>query len=175
MFLPGTASCLQGLLDRLAGLCDTIVFPAALRSYLRGGRPRSNREGLVNLAPSDRTNRFYYQWTIPKKDALILAKADDPEFRRAWITRVTDHDGIGDSEGGIRKWYKLSEAAGLNTDDVASLRYVLPGARFAVGLLLTLPVWAAGTYHLKRRCCFGSKLTRKSADTESPYTDPYVR
>jgi len=30
MFLPGTASCLQGLLDRLAGLCDTIVFPAAL-------------------------------------------------------------------------------------------------------------------------------------------------
>ena len=23
-------------------------------------------------------NRFYYQWTIPKKDALILAKADDP-------------------------------------------------------------------------------------------------
>ena len=59
-------------------------------------------------------NRFYYQWTIPKKDALILAKADDPEFRRAWITRITDHDGIGDSEGGIRKWYKLSEAAGLD-------------------------------------------------------------
>ena len=59
-------------------------------------------------------NRFYYQWTIPKKDALILAKADDPEFRRAWITRITDHDGIGDNEGGIRKWYKLSEAAAVS-------------------------------------------------------------
>src|SRR6204780_682509 len=54
-------------------------------------------------------NRFYYQSTIPKKDALILAKADAPEFRRAWITRITDHDGIDDREGGIRKWYKLSE------------------------------------------------------------------
>ena len=83
-------------------------------------------------------NRFYYQWTIPKKDALILAKADDPEFRRAWITRITDHDGIGDSEGGIRKWYKLSEAAGLDVADVASLRYVLPGVRFAVDAYLHL-------------------------------------
>jgi len=83
-------------------------------------------------------NRFYYQWTIPKKDALILAKADDPEFRRAWITRITDHDGIGVSEGGIRKWYKLSEAAGLDVADVASLRYVLPGVRFAVDAYLHL-------------------------------------
>ena len=83
-------------------------------------------------------NRFYYQWTIPKKDALILAKADDPEFRRAWITRITDHDGIDDREGGIRKWYKLSEAAGLDVADVASLRYVLPGVRFAVDAYLHL-------------------------------------
>jgi len=83
-------------------------------------------------------NRFYYQWTIPKKDALILAKADDPDFRRAWITRIIDHDGMGDSEGGIRKWYKLSEAAGLEVADVASLRYVLPGVRFAVDAYLHL-------------------------------------
>ena len=83
-------------------------------------------------------NRFYYQWTIPKKDALILAKADDPEFRRAWITRITDHDGIGDSAGGISKWCKLSEAAGLDPADVVSLRYVLPGVRFAVDAYLHL-------------------------------------
>ncbi len=83
-------------------------------------------------------NRFYYQWIIPKKDALILAKADDPEFRRAWISRITDHDGIGDSAGGIRKWYQLAEAAGLDAADVASLRYVLPGARFAVDAYLNL-------------------------------------
>lgn len=77
-------------------------------------------------------NRFYYQWSIPKKDATILAKADDRDFRRAWITRITDHDGTGESEGGIRKWYRLAEAAGLDPADVASLRYVLPGVRFAV-------------------------------------------
>ena len=38
-------------------------------------------------------NRFYYQCMIPKKDAAILAKADDADFRRAWITRIVDHDG----------------------------------------------------------------------------------
>ena len=55
-----------------------------------------------------------------------------------WITRIIDHDGMGDSEGGIRKWYKLSEAAGLEVADVASLRYVLPGVRFAVDAYLDL-------------------------------------
>jgi pyrroloquinoline-quinone synthase len=83
-------------------------------------------------------NRFYYQWSIPKKDATILAKADDREFRRAWISRITDHDGIGDVEGGISKWYRLAEAAGLEVADVASLRYVLPGARFAVDAYVNL-------------------------------------
>ncbi|MGH2668823.1 MAG: pyrroloquinoline-quinone synthase PqqC, partial [bacterium] len=38
-------------------------------------------------------NRFYYQAMIPKKDAVILGKADDPAFRRAWIHRIIDHDG----------------------------------------------------------------------------------
>jgi pyrroloquinoline-quinone synthase len=77
-------------------------------------------------------NRFYYQWSIPKKDATILAKADDRDFRREWIRRITDHDGTGESEGGISKWYRLGEAAGLDAADVARLRYVLPGVRFAV-------------------------------------------
>jgi pyrroloquinoline-quinone synthase len=83
-------------------------------------------------------NRFYYQWSIPKKDATILAKADDREFRRAWISRITDHDGVGDTEGGISKWYRLAEAAGLDRADVASLRYVLPGVRFAVDAYINL-------------------------------------
>jgi pyrroloquinoline-quinone synthase len=83
-------------------------------------------------------NRFYYQWSIPRKDSVILAKADDPEFRRAWITRITDHDGIDGSEGGIAKWYRLAEAAGLKAADVASLRYVLPGVRFAVDAYVRL-------------------------------------
>ncbi len=83
-------------------------------------------------------NRFYYQWIIPKKDAAILAKADESEFRRAWITRIIDHDGSGDREGGLSKWLTLAEAAGLNPDDVRSFRFVLPGVRFAVDAYLHL-------------------------------------
>ena len=31
-------------------------------------------------------NRYYYQTRIPVKDASILAKSPDAQFRRAWIT-----------------------------------------------------------------------------------------
>jgi pyrroloquinoline-quinone synthase len=60
-------------------------------------------------------NRFYYQLAIPIKDAAIL-----------------DHDGTQGDEGGIEAWLRLGEACGLKRDDVLSLRYVLPGVRFAV-------------------------------------------
>jgi len=83
-------------------------------------------------------NRFYYQTMIPRKDAVILAKADDPEFRRDWITRIIDHDGTADREGGLSKWLRLAEAAQLDRNEVASLRWVLPGARFAVDAYLNL-------------------------------------
>jgi pyrroloquinoline-quinone synthase len=83
-------------------------------------------------------NRFYYQAIIPKKDAIILAKADDPAFRRVWIQRILDHDGTGEDTGGINKWLVLAEAAGLRREDVASFRFVLPGVRFAVDAYLTL-------------------------------------
>ncbi|MBW8747132.1 MAG: pyrroloquinoline quinone biosynthesis protein C, partial [Acidobacteria bacterium] len=33
-------------------------------------------------------NRYYYQSRIPIKDALVLAKSDDPAFRRAWRKRI---------------------------------------------------------------------------------------
>jgi pyrroloquinoline-quinone synthase len=83
-------------------------------------------------------NRFYYQCMIPKKDAAILAKADDAAFRRAWIGRIVDHDGGADRDGGLSKWLALAEAAGLNREDVQSLRFVLPGVRFAVDAYLRL-------------------------------------
>ena len=38
-------------------------------------------------------NRYYYQSRIPIKDSLLLAKSDDPAFRRAWRKRIIDHDG----------------------------------------------------------------------------------
>ena len=40
-------------------------------------------------------------------------------------------------DGGINKWLVLGEAAGLNRQDMVDLRYVLPGARFAVDAYLT--------------------------------------
>ena len=82
-------------------------------------------------------NRFYYQAIIPKKDAAIMAKVDDPAVRRAWIQRIIDHDGTREGEGGIHKWLVLAEAAGLRREDVESFRFVLPGVRFAVDAYLT--------------------------------------
>src|SRR6185503_18522686 len=43
-----------------------------------------------------------------------------------------DHDGTQGNEGGIEAWLRLGEACGLKRDDVQSLKYVLPGVRFAV-------------------------------------------
>lgn len=77
-------------------------------------------------------NRFYYQISIPRKDAAILANCPDREVRREWVQRILDHDGYGDDEGGIEAWIGLGQAVGLSRDDVTSLRYVVPAARFAV-------------------------------------------
>jgi pyrroloquinoline-quinone synthase len=76
-------------------------------------------------------NRYYYQTRIPVKDAIILSKSDDPTFRRAWSRRLSDHDGEAPGEGGLALWLHLAEAAGLDREEVASCRGVLPGVRFA--------------------------------------------
>jgi pyrroloquinoline-quinone synthase len=76
-------------------------------------------------------NRYYYQTRIPIKDALIVAKSEDPAFRRMWIRRIHDHDGEGEGEGGLALWLKLAEGVGLDREEVASCRSVLPGVRFA--------------------------------------------
>ncbi|WP_420022003.1 pyrroloquinoline-quinone synthase PqqC [Beggiatoa leptomitoformis] len=77
-------------------------------------------------------NRFYYQISIPVKDANVMANCPDREIRRGWVQRILDHDGQGDSEGGIEAWIRLGEACGMKRDDITSLKYVLPGVRFAV-------------------------------------------
>ena len=76
-------------------------------------------------------NRYYYQTRIPIKDALILSKSEDPAFRRMWIRRVHDHDGTAAGEGGLAMWLRLAEGVGLDREEVASCRSVLPGVRFA--------------------------------------------
>jgi len=76
-------------------------------------------------------NRYYYQTRIPIKDAIIVSKSDDPAFRRMWIHRVRDHDGEKEGEGGLSLWLRLADGVGLDSEEVASCRSVLPGVRFA--------------------------------------------
>lgn len=77
-------------------------------------------------------NRWAYQAAIPMKDAAFMSRCSDPAIRRAWRSRIEDHDGGIDEGGGLRRWLKLAEAVGLDPDYVASSRGVLPATRFAV-------------------------------------------
>lgn len=83
-------------------------------------------------------NRYYYQSMIPIKDAVILSRGPDPAFRRAWRKRIVDHDGDGTSDGGIKRWLKLAEAAGLSPEKVKTGDGILPATRFAVNEYLNI-------------------------------------
>ena len=76
-------------------------------------------------------NRYYYQTRIPIKDALIVSKSEDPAFRRLWVHRIRDHDGETEGEGGLAMWLRLADGVGLDREEVASCRSVLPGVRAA--------------------------------------------
>ncbi|WP_433572860.1 pyrroloquinoline-quinone synthase PqqC [Streptomyces sp. CA-251247] len=91
-------------------------------------------EGALSRAELRRwiTNRFHYQRHIPVKDALILAKFDDPALRRSWLRRIQDHDGLVEGEGGIERWLRLGEAAGIDRERLTSGAEVLPGVTLAV-------------------------------------------
>jgi len=83
-------------------------------------------------------NRYYYQSVIPIKDAVILSRSEDPDFRRAWRKRVVDHDGDAPQEGGIERWIRLAEATGLERKRVMRGEEILPGTRYAVDAYLSL-------------------------------------
>lgn len=76
-------------------------------------------------------NRFYYQKSIPLKDASLIGRAEDVALRREWIRRITDHDGRKEGEGGIARWLVLAEGVGLDPDYVRGCTGVLPATRFA--------------------------------------------
>jgi pyrroloquinoline-quinone synthase len=82
-------------------------------------------------------NRYCYQAVIPRKDAMILARAEDPAFRAAWRKRIEDHDGEDGWSGGIARWLHLATSLGLDADTVRSERLALPATRFAVGAYLS--------------------------------------
>jgi coenzyme PQQ biosynthesis protein C len=77
-------------------------------------------------------NRYYYQAMIPLKDAGLIARCEDSALRREWRSRLVDHDGSVEGEGGIARWLKLTSGLGLDPDYVTSTRGILPGTRFAV-------------------------------------------
>ena len=77
-------------------------------------------------------NRYYYQAMIPIKDASLIARCDDSAVRREWRSRLVDHDGEREGDGGIARWLKLTDGLGLEREYVTSLRGLLPGTRYAV-------------------------------------------
>ena len=77
-------------------------------------------------------NRYCYQAAVPRKDAALMSRTDDRALRREWVRRVLDHDGIGDDEGGIQRWLRLTDGLGLERAYVVSMRGALPATRFAV-------------------------------------------
>ena len=77
-------------------------------------------------------NRYYYQASIPAKDASLVARLPTPELRREWRRRLVDHDGDGVHPGGVERWLALTDGLGLERDYVVSLDGLLPGTRFAV-------------------------------------------
>ena len=68
---------------------------------------------------------------VPHQVVIPDNKSEDPAFRRMWIRRVLDHDGETEGEGGLALWLRLAEGVGLDREEVASCRSVLPGVRFA--------------------------------------------
>lgn len=77
-------------------------------------------------------NRYYYQSSIPLKDAVVLSRFRDRQTRIEWRHRIEDHDGFAGSEGGIERWLQLTTGLGLDQAYVESTVGILPATRFAV-------------------------------------------
>ena len=70
-------------------------------------------------------NRYYYQAMIPIKDASLIARCEDSAVRREWRSRLVDHDGEREGDGGIARWLKLTDGLGLDRDYVTSLARIV--------------------------------------------------
>lgn len=77
-------------------------------------------------------NRYLYQAAIPRKDASLIGRCDDPAIRREWRRRLSDHDGDEEGDGGIARWLVLTDSLGLPRSTVMSGTLALPATRFAV-------------------------------------------
>lgn len=125
-------------------MTETLLTPAGMRDALHG----IGAERYHNLHPFHKKlhggalsrgqvqawalNRFYYQSRIPAKDATLLARLPTPDLRRAWRSRLVDHDGAEAGQGGVNRWLRLAEGVGLDRAYVESTEGILPATRFAV-------------------------------------------
>ncbi|MGH3900848.1 MAG: pyrroloquinoline-quinone synthase PqqC [Pseudonocardiaceae bacterium] len=119
-------------------------FEGMLRAQERSywdKHPFHQRMAAGELEPSHLrayvANRWYYQRSLPQKDAAIIANCPLPDVRRRWLPRVAYHDGIADGEGGCARWLVLADAVGLNRAEVIEELHLLPGVRFAVDSYVT--------------------------------------
>jgi len=150
----GAGICRPGLRQRLivsprrrwngARVTDRLLTPNELEAALRaiGAERYHDRHPFHKLLHGGRLdrgqvqawalNRYYYQRQIPIKDASLIARLENAELRRAWRSRLIDHDGDGSAPGGIERWLKLAEGVGLDRAYVESTAGILPTTRFAV-------------------------------------------
>ncbi|MBK9258604.1 MAG: pyrroloquinoline-quinone synthase PqqC [Polyangiaceae bacterium] len=80
-------------------------------------------------------NRYHYQSIVPRKDAAIISRMEDPALRRIWRQRLVDQDGA-DGSGGVDRWLVLTDGLGLDRGDVMAGRGILPATRFAADAYL---------------------------------------
>jgi pyrroloquinoline-quinone synthase len=71
-------------------------------------------------------NRYCFQTSVPRKDAILISRSTDREFRREWTLRLLDHDGFGADEGGIARWLRLTDGLGLDRARVVAMSEALP-------------------------------------------------
>jgi pyrroloquinoline-quinone synthase len=124
----------------MTDLLSNYAFEAALRQIgaeryhnlhpfhqmLHGGTCTKNQVKAWAL------NRYYYQSSIPIKDAIVLSRFRDRKIRLEWRHRIEDHDGSFEAEGGIERWLRLTDGLGFDRAYVESCRGLLPATRFAV-------------------------------------------
>ncbi|HEY3500494.1 MAG TPA: pyrroloquinoline-quinone synthase PqqC [Polyangiaceae bacterium] len=120
---------------------ERLRFEGRLRYH--DSHPFNERMHAGQLTPAELRvwveNRYYYQSRLPIKDALILAKSEDPAFRREWARRIREQDGSSEfepdgrpaSRGGLDLWLDLAEGTGLGRARVASCSGVLRDVRVA--------------------------------------------
>ena len=127
-------------------MLDREAFVAQLREVgatrYHDKHPFHRRMHEGALAPDElrmwAANRYYYQKSIPIKDAAIISNLPTREMRRRWVKRIVDHDGTEEAGGGgLEMWLALTRAVGLDEVEVRSEHLVQPGTRFAVDAYVT--------------------------------------